>query len=692
MAKRSDRGGRGAGNGANPDPSVISTNDNDRALAERNGGGAPPATADDEHRERLEDQFEPEGDAPSGHPDDFDPADLDDTPHLGDPRGEPKPLDMSRETYPMGGGHGAASHAVRHEVSALTRKLRGLGPTIACRFQRLKPTDLPDAEYGWTPWETIPANQPTEDDLEELIEKRHGGGTYEVALRSATDKGLVLGEMPRVVLFGQWKPQTPTGIETYRLRFGIEPPAPSARPAGDPSLGPTPEDARKLDVAGQLIGKAMEMSQRASELRANDGIASKTGENALVLELVRGRGGGDSNILALMMQQQTALQTAAMTAKIEADKLALERERMMREEARKDREWMLTMVRPAGGTGDPSLQAANLAAIEIVKQAASDERGLKMEVLKASLKGILANNGFDSNEQETWSEFFQGMLKDGLGALPAVIPQLAAAFRDRRSRRGNGLPPGYVADENGVLYPAAIAPQHLLPAGRPAVAPAPPRGLPRPPAPQPTAAHAGAVVQPTGAVPPTGAALPPPPAAAPPRPAGTPEGAPAAESHAGTEAALPDVDEAFLNQLDVLMAFGYYVAKPDNLRPAWKGFWELVPRDGNGSIEDSLDRSPKAFREAMQRVGLALDKVDAGDPPTPATAIAFSAWVGETPLEEARAAATKLDEALVQDPTAHEWVKKMILDGPWEDEGDPAGDDDDRDDDGENWRRGGRRD
>lgn len=676
-------------------PGPVDPAANDKALT---GGGDAPT------EEFPGDEGPPDDRGPVGEPYEGDGMgdpedDLDADPSLADPRGAPIDFSAGARRLPVG-PYGGGSDATDGSLSPITRRLRALGPQVALRYQRLKPNDLPDSELGWSPWVTLPAMNATEDDIEEFIHKRHGGGTFEVMVRSATDRSRFLPEPIRTQRSGQWTPSTPDGAEFYRSRYGAE--YPIEREGSLPSAGsPAPAgDGSTIGAATQIMTESMRMAQRQMEHKGNLESTKATAESNALVGIVQALGGQrpQHDLVALGGLALTYMQHQA-TLRLEAEKLQFQREQVAREAAAKDRDFMFALLTKKDGG---SVEAANLAAIEIMKNAAAGESSLKLDFMRGAMKQMLSSAGIETDdaEKETIASMLTDLLKDGIKNLPQILTAIKAG----RPPETQALPPGYVRLQDGRIATVAqveamqnAARQQQLAAGQPRRGLPPPPPPPAPPAPAPVRAQPGSeIAQPMpGTLPPPELApLPPPPPAPGADPlapedhermasltpgevadleAGrsvrhVPPGAPTQDTPVlagpGAEAAAPPpavIDEAYVYLGELLGAFAHYAAKPKNLRVRPQRFWDTVVNEGGDTLDDAWEQSPESFRDATENA----------PEDDPVSFTKFTEGLGVPQLEDL---ARKIDEAMLQDASAVDWVKAVLEIGPWTQE------DDDEDD------------
>lgn len=664
-------------------PGPVDPAANDRALT---GGGAgedarysPVQIPGDGSAGVLED--DPDDREPFEEPDEDGEAD----PELGDPRGAPEDFSHGAKHFPVG-PYGAGSDNTDGKIDPITRRLRALGAQLAIKVQRLEPRDLPPTEMGWSPWTTFPAMNPLQDDIEEFIHKRHGGGTFEVQVRSAMDRSRFLPDPIRINLSGQWKPHTPDGAEFYRMRYNAEYPidGDGASPSGS---APSPaSDGSSIGAATSILTESMRMAQRQMEHKGNLESVKATAESNALVGIVSALGGQRQqlDVVAIGGLLLTYM-TNQSNQRIEAEKLQFQREQAAREASTKDREFMIALLtKKDEGAGG----AAALAAIDIVKEAAKGESGLKLEFMRGMMKQALGAAGLDTDdgEKETISSMLVDLLKDGVKNLPQIL----TALKQGRPPESQALPPGYVRLPDGRIATLEqaqalqnAARQQQLAAGQQRRGLPPPPPPPAPPPPAPVRTQPGnEIAQPMpGTVPPPELAPPPlPPApATPPEPVGgdiplpaddhvplgsivpvtdVPFGPPAEGSPVlAGPGAQPEptppapIDEAYIYLGELLAVLARYAAKPQDLRIEPSTFWE-TELDNGEILDDAWKKSPASFRKATENA----------DPEDP---LAFTEWVKHLAIPQLTALATTIDEALLQDATAGEWVRSVLDEGPW---------------------------
>ena len=90
-------------------------------------------------------------------------------------------------------------------------------------------------------------------------------------------------------------------------------------------------------------------------------------------------------------------------------------------------------------------------------------------------------------------------------------------------------------------------------------------------------------------------------------------------------------------------------------------FWDTVVNEGGDTLDDAWEKSPESFRDATENA----------PEDDPVSFTKFTEGLGVPQLEDL---ARKIDEAMLQDASAVDWVKAVLEIGPWTQE------DDDEDD------------
>ncbi len=505
---------------------------------------------------------------------------------------------------PIDMGEGDPSGAMAPDIHPTTKKLSALGSLIDYRVQRLSPRDLPSSEMGWSTWIPLIQSNPTNEDIEEEIYRKYGGGEYELMVRSH-DTMRPQRDSLRISLQGMWNAITPEGEVVRRSRYGVASPAAggAASPAG-PSSTPGVTDAFSLADAAMRQVQAERM--QLETLRQQGRQSENTSLGAILPALLQREQKPPTDWAAVITAG-----FGAVTALLGTILPVMKSSSDAKEAAQQRRhDELLALMRDRESPKTPQEQVAvMMALLDVFKEGAKNRMGVEATLLKESMTTLFKSANVPEGSP-VWS-----FVKDMVGDAGPDIVKAVAAWATARAQKPQAA------------QPAAARP-----------APASPRGIPPPPpAEPPQPRKPGETIWDAAA--PAPAAPPPPP----------PEAAPAS--------AAPDINELdregrLLGEeaiAQVLSTIGMFI----QARPEPVVLWDYVHEKSGRDTVAAFVACPESFRAKMQ---------EQQEKKMPAS-VAF--WVQGVPNTEIQVFAKQLDQAVLQLPGALEWLNRVIDFCPW---------------------------
>lgn len=522
------------------------------------------------------------------------------------------------------------NHASHREMEDLNVKLSSYSNKIEFKVNRILPDNLPGGEMGWGRWIQLAQSKVSADDIEDELQRRYGGGKYEVCVRSV-EKQSPQQFFVTISLAGPWIPQTMEGSRFFQTQYGYNMPlgggALPAAVGATSSAAVSPGQVGVPDALGFAFQTQQLQAQREKELDALR-MQQKGNENDLLLKLV----------LATVAKPEPVPQPKMSIAEIVAavtgavtTVMALVREATgpakIAEERRHQELVEMLKTRGDAAKSPTDQMAATQAILDVYKEHTKMELGIKGELLRGWLQRELKNAGV-SEQSGIWAAV-EGVVKD-VG--PEMARTLMAGLANRVANTGTPPPR-----------------QPALP-GAPPPPPPPPQQRLQPPAPIP----AGKTVWGDGQEAASSAA----PAAAPPPP--SPAEAPAQSPMSLEEQGLLVSYE----RLNLFMSLLRASANP-KWRPKPGGFWnDQHQASSNQFVKavDLIEACPRAFRERLED-----EKSQARTYGTRATPKFASLCFG-IPVAEIQAIAADIDALCVASPEADQYLAGLLY---WDEQDDP---------------------
>lgn len=389
------------------------------------------------------------------------------------------------------------SGPTRNSINDLTSKLAAWGPGVRIRVKRLLP-QLGPTENGVGEWIEIPAVTPTEDDIQQTVLERYGGGEFLIQFRSQNSQRNEEDTL-KLSFSGDWKPISAEGqaLKARQMANGGVMPQPTL------PIGPGLTEAAS-PLLQQVLASASEDKQQARQLAAE---AQSSGANALV-QLATAlkpepRSGGGEGIAAILAAVaplvQTMIATQAENRRADlARQEAAERAREEREERRRAED----AARLERILAEAKTQQSPNFAMKAMESQFDVWGGLMKKGAEKAFDMALAASGKTEEEagpiRTALAKLIEnagpGLFQAGASLLPALVGQnLGQQAPQQPAPQQQMMMPG--TSQQTVFLPRAPAPQAVSPAPLPQPAqppppPAPPTAPPSAPEqqPQPTRA------------------------------------------------------------------------------------------------------------------------------------------------------------------------------------------------------------
>lgn len=344
----------------------------------------------------------------------FNPGSLEGPDHpIEETRVNLNPIDPDRDTRGLRTTEGPLGAGA--DIGSIAQTLARCGNQIKVKVTRLDPDDLPVQEAATSAWIDIPGSEPTPDQISEMIDKKWGGGNYEVVIASI-DPQSQRAEKVYFPIQGDWKPSTMAGHMYFRKIYGT------------PYVS---GDGKQMGGGMQLQDETMSMGSSAMmmqlmQMLQNQNNAAQTRQDAKELSSEAATASVVSSVVTAMAPQRQSLNLVELVAALSPLIVAFVGSRDSK--SREDREMMLNLMeRGRGDTGPQGMMEAMNAGVSLVRkqgELALEQSGRQNRILLDQFERQFreANGG---DEPGGIVGAFSHMIREGgPGLLESVGPML----------------------------------------------------------------------------------------------------------------------------------------------------------------------------------------------------------------------------------------------------------------------------